>query len=71
MAKAYVCDACGVTMKDPFEANMREFYVGVDFDFACAFPVNVRAKKTVHLCVDCFHGLREVAFKGRQGSDEA
>ena len=39
MAKAYVCDACGVTMTDPYEAKMREFYVGTDFDYFGAFHI--------------------------------
>ena len=26
MAKAYVCDACGIAMTDPHKENMREFW---------------------------------------------
>lgn len=62
MAKAYVCDACGITMTDPYEAKMREFYVGVEFDYGHAFPCNVKTcKHKVHLCDECYHALHELA----------
>lgn len=62
MAKAYVCDACGITMKDPYEAKMRQFYVGVELDYGVAFPLNVKTiKQKVHLCADCYHALHEIA----------
>ena len=28
--KAYVCDSCGKPITDPHEANMKEFYYGVE-----------------------------------------
>jgi len=59
--KAYVCDACGITMTDPHEARMREFYVGVEFDYGHAFPKPVKVKKKVHLCDECYHSLNEIA----------
>lgn len=69
MAKAYVCDACGVAMADPYEAKMREFYVGVKFDYGHAFPCNVKTPKCkIHLCDDCYRGLHDVAARKR-GAD--
>ena len=62
MAKAYVCDACGQTMTDPYEAKMREFYVGVGFDYNMTFPLNVKTpKQKVHLCDGCYHSLKTIA----------
>ena len=68
MAKAYICDACGITMENPYEAKMREFYVGVEFDYGHAFPCNVKTRKfKVHLCDECYHSLNELARE--KGSD--
>lgn len=59
--KAYVCDACGETMKDPYEAKMRMFYIGVEFDYGYAFRRNAKTRKTkVHLCGDCYGALCEI-----------
>ena len=67
MAKVYVCDACGVTMKDPYEVKMREFFVGMEFDYGQAFPCNVKTcKQKVHLCDNCYHALREIAEQKRR-----
>ena len=67
MAKAYVCDACGATMANPYEANMREFYVGITYGYGMAHTRNVRTpKRKVHLCDDCYHALHEIA-KGGDG----
>lgn len=59
--KAYVCDACGVAMTNPHEAKMREFYVG--FEPFCGHMAfcNVKVKKKVHLCDECYHSLHEIA----------
>lgn len=65
MAKAYVCDACGATMTDPYEAQMREFYVGVMYELNFAFPHNVKTRKCkVHLCSECYHNLDKLAKEG-------
>lgn len=70
MAKAYVCDACGITMTNPYEAKMREFYVGVEFDCGHAFPCNVKTcKSKVHLCDDCYHALHEIAAEKRRADN--
>ena len=64
MSKAYICDACGLTITNPHDVKMREFYVGMDFDFelGLVFPRNIKTcKSKVHLCDECFHALREIA----------
>ncbi len=69
MAKAYVCDACGVTMANPYEEKMREFYVGVGYDYH-AYKVNVKtAKQKVHLCDECYHALYKIADRERRYND--
>lgn len=69
MAKAYVCDACGTTMTNPYEAKMRQFYVGVEFDYGMAFPCNVKTRKSkVHLCDECYHALKTIAKKAGDGN---
>lgn len=59
MAKAYVCDACSVTMENPYRENMREFYIGVDY--ADGLPVRTKRKVKVHLCEECYHALHVIA----------
>ena len=61
MAKIYKCDACGVAIDDPYNANMKEFYVGTQFEVEGVFPRFTTRKQTVHLCEECFRGLRLIA----------
>ena len=60
--RAYVCDACGVTMTDPYNARMREFYIGWTENLTGFESRRVKTfKQTVHLCDDCYHALHEIA----------
>ena len=61
MAECYVCDACGVTITDPYKVKMKEFYIGCDFTEFGDFPVCCRVKKKIHLCDECYHALHELA----------
>ena len=61
--KIYKCDACGKAIENPYEANMREFYVGVTSDASGIFPVNAKRKTKVHLCEECYSGLCKIAQK--------
>ena len=71
MAKAYTCDACGTTITNPYEAKMREFYVGVKFDYGTAFPWNVKTPKSkVHLCEECYRSLKTSARNRRAGEQD-
>lgn len=70
MAKVFVCDMCDKTLKDPHEAKMREFLLGVEYDFVCSFPCKVTTRwSKVHLCGTCYEALREVATEKRGDSD--
>lgn len=66
MAKAYVCDACGITMTEPYEAKMKEFYLGMDICINVMLPSPRKRKIRVHLCDECYHALHEIA-KGVSG----
>lgn len=68
MAKAYVCDACGITIKDPHEAKMKEFYVGCHSELCGVFPSFDKRRVKVHLCDDCYHALCEIAER-KSGND--
>jgi uncharacterized protein YlaI len=67
MAKAYVCDACGITITNPHDARMKEFYVGCEYVLGAYFPSFDTRKIKVHLCDDCFHALCEIATKVKGG----
>lgn len=60
--KTYVCDACGVVIDDPYSVKMREFFVAFGSDM-CPEPFKEKVK--IHLCNDCFKGLKNVARKKR------
>ena len=62
--KAFVCDACGMAITNPYEVKMREFYVRCEFELSGVFPCNVRTfKHKIHLCDDCYHALHEIGKK--------
>lgn len=61
MAQVYQCDACGEVMKNPYDAKMKEFYVGCTFDLDRVWPTNWTRVKRIHLCEDCYHGLKKLA----------
>ena len=59
--KIYQCDSCKKVIENPYEAEMKEFYVGCEFDSMGIMPVNSKKKTTVHLCEECFKGLNLIA----------
>lgn len=61
--KTYLCDSCGRVMSNPYREHMREFYLGCDFDFGVAFPINSKRRKKIHLCKNCYKGLYYIAEK--------
>ena len=71
MARAYVCDACGITMPDPHKARMREFYVGLRYEYGHAIYTNRKSRCKVHLCDDCYHALHEIAGEKRREENAA
>ena len=70
MAKAYVCDACGITITKPHNAKMKEFYIGYTYEFGLAFPSFDKRRLKVHLCDDCYHALCEIATKVKDGEKD-
>ena len=67
MATAYICDACGETMTDPYKAKMKEFYIGCSYEWYDVFPVNSTRKVKVQLCHECYEGLHMIAMKVKDG----
>ena len=61
--RVFQCDGCGVVIKDPYEMNMKEFYVRPDFEFGYMLPHAEKRKVTVHLCKDCYEGVHLIGRK--------
>ena len=70
MAEAYVCDACGITITDPYNVKMKEFYIGWTSDSVVGlFSFKDKRRTKVHLCDDCYHALCEIAEKKKEKED--
>ena len=63
--RIYQCDSCKKVITNPYEAKMKEFYVGVDFDNGMYFPINSTQKIRIHLCDDCYKNLHLIAENKR------
>ena len=63
MSVEYVCDSCGEMMKNPHDVKMKEFYIGCSFDLDGVYPFFDSRKVKIHLCDDCYHGLKEIVKK--------
>lgn len=61
MAKVYQCDACGDVMKSPYEAKMKEFYIGCSFEFGHVLPSFNKKIVRIHLCDNCYRNLNRLA----------
>lgn len=59
--KAYICDACGSVIADPHEAEMKEFSVLAEENGGALMPFTSVKRVKIHLCGECFHGLRLIA----------
>jgi hypothetical protein len=68
--KVYQCDACGIIIKDPYEAKMKEFSVVCDSDMCGVFPVNLKSRMKVHLCEECYQGLHIIAEMKKVGESQ-
>ena len=64
--KVYQCDSCERTITDPYEAKMKEFYLG---SYDVIYPVKMKQKVKVHLCDDCYKGLRFIAERQRSNKN--
>lgn len=65
--KAYICDSCKNPITDPCFFKMKEFYYTWEYDTTIA-KIPTKAKYKIHLCDDCFKGLKEIG-KGVQKND--
>lgn len=68
--RAYICDACGKVIADPFEVGMKKFDMLVDESGGALMPVARAKRVTVHLCGDCFHGLHLIAENALREAEE-
>lgn len=59
--KAYICDGCGSVIADPHEAEMKEFSVLAEERCGALMPFTSVKRVKIHLCGECFHGLRLIA----------
>ncbi len=61
--KAYVCDICSITIDDPHTLKMKEFYWDRIVENSRIYSVKAKRKKKLHLCGNCFEGLKSVFAK--------
>lgn len=67
MAQVFTCDCCKEVITNPYKLKMKEFYVGMYFDADLGGNVelesmNVKRKVKIHLCDDCWRGLRKIGM---------
>lgn len=62
--KAYICDACGALLYDPYKATMREYV------YSSRSGTKGKWKRTVHLCAGCFQNLHWLAERMEAQDDE-
>jgi hypothetical protein len=48
-------------IEDVYREEMKEFYIGCDFEYCGVFPVASKRKIKVDLCEDCYQGLHLIA----------
>lgn len=60
MSKVYKCDSCEVMIDKPHDVKMKEFYIAVEIDEYGAFPYCDTRKIKIHLCEECFNGLKQI-----------
>lgn len=63
MSKEYVCDCCNEVIFVPHEVTMKEFYLGYTIEDFGVVPTLAKRKVKIHLCENCFLGLKEIAKK--------
>lgn len=57
--RVYKCDSCNKVIADPYEVEMKEFYLGVDTEYFTRIktPIERKRKIKIQLCDDCYKGL--------------
>ncbi len=66
MSKVYKCDSCNKMIAEPYEKKMKEFYLGTEYEEYGMFPVPSKRKVKIHLCDDCFKGLKEIGKRVKE-----
>lgn len=61
--KAYKCDICEIAITDPYTSKMKEFYWACDYENDGIYPAKAKRKQKLHLCGNCFEGLKSVFAK--------
>lgn len=59
--KVYRCDSCKRVVENPHKENMKEFFIGSMYDCCTIIPFNTTRKVRIHLCDNCFSGLKTIA----------
>ena len=59
----FTCDACGLETNNPHKIKMKEFDYRFIHEGSIYHWANVFDTRRIHLCDDCFHGLRLIAQK--------
>lgn len=61
--RIYQCDSCYKIIENPYIVKMKEFYVGIDIEYfsQIGIPIESKRKIKIHLCDDCYKGLRVIA----------
>ena len=58
---SYVCDSCGVVIKDPYDVKMKEFHYTSEYEHGMSFPIKTKTTRKIHLCDKCFGALKDIA----------
>lgn len=61
--KAYKCDICEIAITDPYTVKMKEFYWACDFEIDGIYPAKAKRKQKLHLCGNCFEGIKGIFAK--------
>ena len=60
--KAYVCDACKKTIKNPHDVKMKEYYFKPVTGRLKTLYLNATRKVKRHICDVCYSGLQKIAM---------
>lgn len=70
--RIYQCDSCYKIIENPYIVKMKEFYVGIDIEYfsQIGIPIESKRKIKIHLCDDCYKGLRVIAEKKERENND-
>jgi hypothetical protein len=61
--KAYICDCCGIAITKPYTVKMIAFFWACSDDIDGISAKKAKEKHKIHLCGNCFDGLRQISEK--------